>query len=205
MFLQGILTMRQHALPTTALASWYATWKTRVLWVGLLAGLLGTGTWAQTTTAMVVKRDTQLRSTPSDTASGPALPEKTAVIRLSERQGPWLRVQNSAGQAGWVHMFDLQSGSTSMASAAGTGALRTLGQTVNNNRAGSNSVVATATAGIRGLDASDIAKAQPNPQEVAKAETLRATEEAARQFATRSGLLAQNVPTLTKPAPPTNN
>ncbi len=197
--------MKPHTSPATVLATWYATCRASVLWMGLLLGLLGTNIWAQTTTTMVVKRDTQLRSSPSDTAIGPALPEKTTVNRLPERQGPWLRVQNNAGQVGWVHMFDLQSGSTSIASGAGTGALRTLGQTVNNNRTGNNAVVATATAGIRGLDASDIAKAQPNPQEVAKAETLRTTEEAAREFAARSGLLAQNVPTLAKPTTPTTS
>ncbi len=198
--------MRRHASPTTTtVATWYATCYTSVLWIGLLLGLLCTNIWAQTTSTMVVKRDTQLRSSPNDMATGPALAEKTTVTRLPERQGPWLRVQNSTGQAGWVHMFDLQSGSTSIASAAGTGALRTLGQTVNNNRTGNNTVVATATAGIRGLDASDIAKAQPNPQEVAKAETLRATEEAARQFAARSGLLAQNVPPLVKPTTVSSN
>ncbi len=147
---------------------------------------------------MVLKRATQLRATPNEAATGPALADKATVNRLAERQGPWLRVQDAAGQTGWVHMFDLQSGSTSIASAAGTGALRTLGQTVNNNRTG-NTVVATATAGIRGLDADDIAKALPNPQEVAKAETLRVTDDAARQFAARAGLRAQNVPVLAKP------
>jgi hypothetical protein len=178
--------------------TWYLRWCACVLSAVVLAyGPMGAA-WAQTSTEMTVKRNTLLRATASDTATGPALAEKAAVTRLPERQGPWLRVQNAAGQSGWVHMFDLQAGSTSIASAAGTGALRTLGQTVGNNRSG-NTTVATATAGIRGLDANDIAKALPNPQEVAKAETMRVNEDEARQFAARSGLLVQNVPTLSKP------
>jgi len=163
-----------------------------------LAGLLAlVPAWAQTGN-FTVKQDTTLHSAPNDAAQGPALKANTPVTRLSERQGAWSRVRLANGTMGWVHMFDLKASTAAAAPSSGAGALRALGQVA--GATSSNQTVATSTAGIRGLDANDIAKATPNMAAVQQAEARKASEAQARQFASRAQLTTQTVEPLPKPA-----
>src|SRR5689334_23126050 len=58
--------------------------------------------------AAIVKRGSELRETPGDTARVVApLAADTAVTRTGERQGAWVRVRTAAGATGWVHLFDV--------------------------------------------------------------------------------------------------
>ena len=61
----------------------------------------------------------------------------------------------------------------------------------------------TATAGIRGLGAEDIANAQPNLDAVARAESLRQDAAQARLFGSDATLSAQAVQPLPVPPAPT--
>jgi SH3-like domain-containing protein len=154
---------------------------------------------AQNAGNYTVKQDTTLRSAPNDAAKGPALKASTPVTRLNERQGAWMRVRLESGAMGWVHMFDLKAGTSAAAPAAsGTGALRALGQVAGSTS--SRQTVATSTAGIRGLDANDIAQATPNLAAVQQAENRKASEAQARSFASRAQLKSQTVDPLPVPA-----
>jgi uncharacterized protein YgiM (DUF1202 family) len=159
---------------------------------------------AQTET-LVIKRESALRSGPADTYSVVTpLPVQTAITRLPARQGPWMQVQTAAGATGWVHMFDVttaaQQANTSNSAA---GALRGLTSFLNRSSGRSNAPTSpTATVGIRGLGAEDIANAQPNLQALAVVDSQRQDANAARRFAEQAPLLARSVASLPVPAAP---
>ncbi|PTT15916.1 SH3 domain-containing protein [Acidovorax sp. HMWF029] len=151
--------------------------------------------------AAVVKRATHLRDSPADTGASVApLEANTAVTRSSERKGPWTKVSTPQGTTGWVHMFDLAPASGAAAGNTTTGGLRGLGGLFGGNSG--TTTTATSTVGIRGLDAEDIAKAQPNPAAVGKVEGLRVNADQARQFASSASLHARDVPAMAQPALP---
>lgn len=156
--------------------------------------------------AAVVKRATQLRSTPEESgASVAALAANTVVTRSAERKGPWTKVSTAQGASGWVHMFDLgpQTGSASGTGNAATGGLRGLGGLFGGNSG--PTTTATSTVGIRGLGAEDIANAQPNPAAVTQAEALRVNADQARKFASTASLNQRTVPPLAEPPRPTSS
>jgi hypothetical protein len=163
---------------------------------------------AQQGEAAMLKRAADLRDTPGDSGrSLAALPAQEPVTRMSARQGAWIQVQTRGGVTGWVHMFDVGpagfgSGAGTSASSGGnalTGGLRGL----SNMLGGGSSPpprVATSTIGIRGLEAEDLARAQPDLNAVTQMEQLRQNETAARQFAAEAPLVAANVTALPSPA-----
>ena len=166
---------------------------------------------AQQGEAATIVRPAQLRDAPGETGrSVAALAAQEPVTRLGERQGGWIRVQTGSGASGWVHLFDLGPGGSNAASASSnsstpagsnavTGSLRGL---TNLLRGGSSPPprTATSTIGIRGLEAEDLARAQPNLNAVGQMERLREGESGARQFAAEAALVSAAVPAL--PAPP---
>ena len=153
--------------------------------------------------AVLIKREAQLRDAPGDSARSLApLPVQTAVTRLGDRQGAWIKVRTADGTSGWVHMFDITSASAPSGGAAG-GALRSLSSFFNKGSAQApSSSVATSTVGIRGLGAEDLANAQPNVAAVAQADANRANAAQARQFAGAASLSSRQVEPLPMPAPP---
>lgn len=147
--------------------------------------------------AAVTSRATALREAPADTARSLAsLPAQLPVTR-GERRGPWVQVRTAAGAAGWIHMFDLGPAALAATPAAAGGdvvggALRGVTSLFGNQRPAQ----ATGRAGIRGLDAEDLARAQPNPAAVAQLEGLRQSEGDARAFAAAAALRAVAVEPL---------
>jgi hypothetical protein len=175
-----------------ALATWLA---------GAALALVAGATPAQE--AAVIKRATQLRDSPADNGASLApLEANTVVTRSSERKGPWTKVSTPQGATGWVHMFDLgpQSGAAAASNNTATGGLRGLGGLFGGNSG--TTTTATSTVGIRGLDAEDIAKAQPNPAAVGRVESMRVNADQARQFASSASLQARDVPAMAQPALP---
>jgi hypothetical protein len=168
------------------------------IWSALLMG-----TALAQSEAVQVKRQAELRQQPSEaSASVATLPATTNIVRLPERQGPWMHVKTDAGQTGWVHMFDI--GSVQAQSAAGStaaGALRGITNFFNRGSA-QTTTTATSTVGIRGLGSEDIANAQPNLDALRKAESMRTDEAQAKRFASESQLAARNVDPLPAPNPP---
>ena len=167
-------------------------------WSALLVG-----TALAQSEAVQVKRQAELRQQPSETSSSVAtLPAQTNIVRLPERQGPWMHVKTDSGQTGWIHMFDV--GSVQSQRAAGStaaGALRGITNFFNRGSA-QTTTTATSTVGIRGLGSEDIANAQPNLDALRKAEAMRTDEAQAKRFASESQLAARNVDPLPVPNPP---
>lgn len=175
-----------------ALAAWLA---------GAALALVAGAAHAQE--AAVVKRATQLRDSPADNGASVAPLEANMVVtRSSERKGPWTKVSTPQGATGWVHMFDLgpQSGAAANSNNSAAGGLRGLGGLFGGNSG--STTTATSTVGIRGLDAEDIAKAQPNPAAVGRVEGMRVNADQARQFASSASLHARDVPAMAQPALP---
>src|SRR6478735_3838870 len=167
-----------------------------------LAALLLAGT-VHAEEAALTRRALELRASPGDTgASVASLPPQAAVTRLDGRQGPWVQVRSAQGTTGWVHLFDLGPASASGAASGGsggfmTGALR--GVTGLFDGGAQRRTGPAATAGIRGLEAEDLANAQPNPAAVQRMASWRASESDARGFAGRAPWRAVAVEPL--PAP----
>jgi hypothetical protein len=149
-----------------------------------LALLLLTPLFALAEPATVI-REAELKQAPgSDAATLATLAESSAVEAL-ERKGGWTRVKAPAGE-GWVRMLALRFGG----SAAKPGATG-LNQLFNVARTGSSGT--QVTTGVRGLDAEQIAAAQPNPAELARLGKFAADREAAAGFAAQGKLSAQAV------------
>lgn len=151
-----------------------------------------------------VKRQSELRQQPSETASALAtLPALTNITRLPERQGPWMHVKTDAGQIGWVHMFDIGTvQAQSSAASTASGALRGITNFFNRGSAQNTTTTATSTVGIRGLGSEDIANAQPNLEALKQAEAMRTDEAQARRFAGEAKLAARSVDPLPAPTAP---
>jgi hypothetical protein len=133
-----------------------------------------------------VIRATDLKQEPAtDAATVAALTENTAVEVL-ERKSGWTRVKAQSGE-GWVRMLALRFGGTAAAKPGASG----LNQLFNVARTGSSGT--QVTTGVRGLDADQIAAAQPNPAELAKLEKFAADRDAAASFAAQGKLDAKAV------------
>ena len=133
-----------------------------------------------------VIRATELKQAPAtDSATVAALAEQTAV-EVVERKGGWMRVKAGDGE-GWVRMLALRLGGATAAKPGASG----LTQMFNVARTGTSGT--QVTTGVRGLDAEQIANAQPNPAELAKLEKFASDRDEAAGFATQGKLSATAV------------
>ena len=175
------------------------------LLIALMALVLPAAASAQADT-VTVKRATQLRESAAESAPSLApLPVQTALTRLGARRGPWIEVRTAQGLSGWVHLFDVGTVPVAQGGNFATGALRGLtGLFGGGNALAPPGRTATATIGIRGLEAQDIANAQPNLNAVALMEALRVDAAGAQQFANTARLSAQRVDALPVPPRPAN-
>lgn len=133
-----------------------------------------------------IVRSTDLKQAPAtDAATLATLAENTAVDAL-ERKSGWTRVKAAEGE-GWVRMLSLRFGAATAPKAGASG----LSQVFNVARTGTSGT--QVTTGVRGLDAEQLAAAQPNPAELAKLEKFSADDEAAKRFAAQGKLNATSV------------
>lgn len=131
-----------------------------------------------------VIRATDLKQEPAtDAATVASIAENTAVDAL-ERKGGWTRIKAPAGE-GWVRMLALRFGTSATVKAGSSG----LTQLFNVARTGTSGT--QVTTGVRGLEADQIASAQPNPAELAKLERFAADRAAAEKFAADGNLAAK--------------
>ena len=175
-----------------------------------LGGLLlattafGAPVHAQQGDILTIKRVADLREAPIETARSVAsLALQSQVTRLGARQGPWIEVRTAQGTSGWVHMFDAGVPPAAQGGNAASGALRGLTSLFGRGSAAPAVTTPTATVGIRGLGAEDIANAQPNLDALARAEAMRQDAAQARLFGSTATLSAQVVQPLPVPVLPT--
>ena len=139
--------------------------------------------WAEPASTL---RATELKKEPAvDAETLAELPENTAVD-AAERKGGWVKVK-ARGFEGWVKMLSLRYGNPAAAKKGDTG----ISQMFNVARTGSSGT--QVTTGVRGLDESQLANAQPNPNELAKLEKFAADANGAAGFAAKGKLAAKSV------------
>jgi len=151
----------------------------------LLALLLFAPVLALAEPATVIRATELKREPATDSATVASLAENTAVEAL-ERKSGWTRVK-AGNDEGWVRMLALRFGGTTAAKPGASG----LTQLFNVARTGTSGT--QVTTGVRGLDAEQIAAAQPNPAELAKLEKFAADRNAAENFAAQGKLAARPV------------
>ena len=131
-------------------------------------------------------RATELKAEPAtDAATVARLPENAPVEPL-ERKGGWTRVKSGSGE-GWVRMLLLRFSGAGEAKQGDSG----VSQLFNVARTGTSG--AQVTTGARGLDAEQLASAQPNPAELAKMAGFAADAQSAAGFAAKGKLSAKSV------------
>ena len=171
--------------------------------IGLAALAFGSLAMAQSADTLTLKRATDLRDAPADTARAVApLAAQSAVTRLGARQGPWIEVRSAQGQTGWIHLFDAGLPPQQAQGNSASGALRGITSLFSSSPARPATTTATSTIGIRGLGAEELANAQPNLEAVGKAEALRQNAGQARSFGTLAQLQTRPVDPLPVPQPP---
>jgi len=146
----------------------------RTILLLLLVPLLA---WAEPAT---IVRNTELKKSPATDA--PTLTElaATTAVEAFERRAGWVRVKTAAGE-GWVKMLSLRYGG-GIARQGSSG----FAQLFNVARTGASGT--QVTTGVRGLEAEQIANAQPNAAELKKMQQFAATPEAAAKFAAQGKL-----------------
>ena len=133
-----------------------------------------------------ILKPTELKKEPAtDAATLATLAENTAVDAL-ERKSGWTRVKAGANE-GWVRMLSLRFGEAAAAKPGASG----FTQLFNVARTGTSGT--QVTTGVRGLDAEQLANAQPNPAELQKLEGFAADRGAAEKFAAQGKLSAKPV------------
>ena len=133
-----------------------------------------------------ILKPTELKKEPAtDAATVATLAENTAVDAL-ERKSGWTRVKAGANE-GWVRMLSLRFGEPAAAKPGASG----FTQLFNVARTGTSGT--QVTTGVRGLDAEQLATAQPNPAELEKLEKFAADRGAAEKFAAQGKLSAKPV------------
>jgi hypothetical protein len=138
--------------------------------------------WAEPATVI---RATELKQDPATDAPSVADLAENAAVEVLERKGGWTRIKAGSAE-GWVRMLALRYG----AGAAKPGATGVT-QLFNVARTGTSGT--QVTTGVRGLDAQDLANAQPNPAELAKLEGFAADRDAAAGFAAKGKLAPVSV------------
>lgn len=134
-----------------------------------------------------VIRATELKQEPGTDAPAVAPLAEGAKVDALERKGGWTRVKAEGGAEGWVRMLQLRYGASGGAKAGDSGVL----QLLNVARTGSSGT--QVTTGVRGLDADLLAKARPNPGELAKMSGYAVNKDAAAGFAAQGALRARRV------------
>lgn len=160
----------------------------------LLALLLcSIGLAAQADPAHVI-RATELKDKPfSDAATLMPLAENAPVDVLA-REGGWYRVKVKNAE-GWVRMTALRLGDGS--AKPGNSGVGSALQFLSTGRSGSSGV--TVATGVRGLDASDISNATPDPKAVASLDRLAVKPGDARRYAAEAKLQARKIAYLKDP------
>lgn len=146
--------------------------------------------WAATASlnwpATTRKADVALHAEPNFNAPATTkLPLKTAVTVIGQ-QGLWYQVEAANHRTGYVRVNDI------LIAAAKTGDGDDNVQALVSGRSGHGHV--TETAGVRGLDESDLRAASFNSAELAKMEAQRATPDAARSWAAAHDWHARSIP-----------
>jgi hypothetical protein len=135
--------------------------------------------------AIVHKSSVQVHSAPDFGAPTVATLKRDAKVKVSGQQGLWFQVATADGATGYVRVNDVR---VQYAGAAAGGNARALFT----GKAGKGRV--SETAGVRGIDESDLRSAGYDGAQFEKLESYRVTPQAADAEAGRAGWRANKVP-----------
>lgn len=155
--------------------------------------LLGTALmWSSAQAAPgTLLRDESLRTQPSASAAVSARIGRGTAVDIVTRRGGWLQVRTARSQ-GWVRLLSVRAGSGGSRSAG-------LGDVVGVATRRANPSRVVSVAGVRGLDETDLQKAEFSAEELARLDDYVVTSSQARSYAAKGGLVATNVPSLPRP------
>lgn len=138
----------------------------------------------------VLVRAAELKAEPFiDASSVASLPDNTALSVL-ENKGGWSKIRTANGQSGWVRLLNVRTAKADEARSSGD-SLMQIGGVI---RTGTTK--SAATTGAKGLSKDDLAKAQPNPNEVRRLDEFKAKPAEIDKFVAARKLVAQNVAEL---------
>jgi hypothetical protein len=142
-------------------------------------GLYASALHAGSMDAVIQKASVDVHGAPDFSAPTVATLKRNAQVKVSGQQGLWFSIELPAGKPGYVRVNDVRMAySGKESSAANVSALFS-------GKAGKGRV--TETAGVRGLDESDLKSAGFDAVQFAKLESYRATPEAAAALARANG------------------
>ena len=134
--------------------------------------------------AVVRKPSIDVRGTADMASPSIATLKRDTAITVTGQQGLWLRVTTADGKSGFVRVNDVRMAYASKQTGGNMTALFS-------GKAGKGRV--SETAGVRGLDESDLKAAVFNPAQLAKMESYRVTPDAAAKAANSKGWSATKV------------
>lgn len=150
--------------------------------VGLLAGVAMAGTAGLS--AVVHKGSVKVHAKPDFAAPEVATLKRDAKVSIAAQEGLWYRLALEGGGSGYVRVNDVRMASAGKASGGGLDVLLTA-------KSGRGRV--SETAGVRGIDESDLRSASFDAAQLAKMEGFRATPEEAEAWAAQQPLGATSV------------
>jgi hypothetical protein len=140
--------------------------------------------------AALISQTTALRKGPFSDAEAVAQLASGATVDILQRQGGWYEVK-AGSQQGWVRMSSVHLGDGQQGGGSGLGGA--LGF-LPSGRA--SATTTTPSTGVRGLDETELAKAEPDLGAVPRLEQFAVTDGDARQFAAQAPLTSANVQDL---------
>jgi uncharacterized protein YgiM (DUF1202 family) len=141
--------------------------------------------------AATALRNTELRAEPYSDAKVITRVRAKSPLTVLQRKGGWYQARDARNRTGWLRMSAIRLGDGAAAQADGD---RGLGQTLrflSTGRSGASGV--TVATGIRGLDAADVANAEPDHQAVKQLNGYSVSAAAARSFALNASLRSQRI------------
>jgi beta-barrel assembly-enhancing protease len=139
-----------------------------------------------TASAIVHKASVQVHSAPDFNAPTVATLQRDATVRISGQQGLWFQVATAQGASGYVRVNDVRM------QYAGNAAAGSNMRALFTGKAGKGRV--SETAGVRGIDESDLKSASFDAAQFAKLESYRVSPQAAAADAGSAGWRANKVP-----------
>jgi hypothetical protein len=134
---------------------------------------------AESMSAVIQKPSVDVHGAPDFSAPTVATLQRNAAVKVSGQQGLWFAIEMPAGKSGYVRVNDVR-----MAYAGKEGSSANV-RALFAGKAGKGRV--TETAGVRGLDESDLKSASFDAAQFAKLESYRATTSAAAARARSNG------------------
>ena len=147
--------------------------------------LLAMPALAETMAALVHKSKVEVHAAPDFKSPSVATLERNAELQVAGQQGLWFKVTTADGKEGFVRVNDVR-----MAYAGKEGGDANV-RALFTGKAGKGRV--TETAGVRGLDESNLQSANLDQDQLAKLEANRATPEVAEAAARSHGWVAMEV------------